>query len=300
MMVFMTSKTTGSETVFLSAGRDTDLERVRSDLRDRDFRTVEWRDLTTGGLARGLPAALESCDALVAVLDGTEVPAAVLMEIGAALGRGLPVVIVTAGTLETLDLPAALHELPAISAGHAQTTEARQAVSRRLVATLRTLINNAGDSSLKAASGSTVGSSSITGHSALEDDFARKVVAAIDRLGVRIVEEYEVGPVSRSRMADLAIWIEGLPHPLLNPVLVEIKKHQFEIEAAQSVLREHLGSTGTILGIVVVPGDTKPTWHFGSTHAVVSLGLDVLAALDPGGLVALLADGRNRWVHGLS
>src|SRR6266545_5071659 len=210
MMVFMTSKTTGSETVFLSAGRDTDLERVRSDLRDRDFRTVEWRDLTTGGLARGLPAALESCDALVAVLDGTEVPAAVLMEIGAALGRGLPVVIVTAGTLETLDLPAALHELPAISAGHAQTTEARQAVSRRLVATLRTLINNAGDSSLKAASGSTVGSSSITGHSALEDDFARKVVAAIDRLGVRIVEEYEVGPVSRSRMADLAIWIEGL------------------------------------------------------------------------------------------
>ena len=79
--------------VFLSAGLGTDVGPVSATLGVGGFQPMPWTEVSEGGMPRSLASTLSRCTALVAIVDRPHVGPAVILEIGAALGRNLPVVI---------------------------------------------------------------------------------------------------------------------------------------------------------------------------------------------------------------
>src|SRR5436309_8439359 len=89
---------TRHSTVFLSAEGKTELALVRGLLERANLRVVGLEDLPSTDLTTSLSTILEHCDAVVAVIDSPHPVAAVLLEIGAAIGGGRPVVLLVANT----------------------------------------------------------------------------------------------------------------------------------------------------------------------------------------------------------
>lgn len=276
--------TSGSPTVFLSAALETDIEPVMLLLARNGFRSVQWTQLPVGGIGRRLRDGISACAALVAVVDRAVVAPAVVLEIGAALGQGLPVIIVAMNASAAADLEPALRELPMVSViGNAS------AVGARLAETLRAAMEAEEQTSRSARRRER---SERTAMPSQDTDFETKVAAILRERGARVVAE-PAGPELDKR-ADLAIWIDGLSHPSFNPILVETKV-QPDASIAEKQLRQLLAAYQCVLGLVVVPGDMPVKWQVNSTSAVATIGSSNLEHED---LVRLLSDGRNRWAHG--
>jgi hypothetical protein len=285
------------DVVFVAAARDTKIERVRSLLSAAGFRTMDWRDMPPEGLAGGLPQILGECAALVAVVDDVGLAPAVLLEVGAALGRSLPVVVLAIDSTAVANLPPALQELPLVSAAHARTPDDESAVEQRLAATLRTALKGASRITRSTERVAEAGYTRDIASAREGVDFQRRAVAVFAHLGAQIVQEHTLGP---GRRADLAVWVEGLPHPMLNPVLIELKPSA-DVQSISAVeqLSQHLVGVGTLLGLVVVAGERPPQWDFTLGRAIAVVGLDWVEALDERRLVGFLTDGRNRLMHGV-
>jgi hypothetical protein len=277
----------GAPFIFLSGALGTDIKPAMLMLGRNGFRPMQWTQLPAEGVVRGLRDALKACTALVAVVDQAAVAPAVVLEIGAALGRGLPVVILAMNADAAADLEPALRELPVIS-----VTGDSSAAGTRLAETLHALIE-----AHEAESGPASRSERTEQRTAVTQgrDFAANVAAILQERGARVVPELR-GP-DFGRHPDLAIWIDSLPHPSLNPVLIETKvRSKHHLPAAEEQLRELLAAYRCVLGLVVVPGDMPVEWHVTSESAVATIGSETLAQRD---LVRLLNDGRNQWVHGV-
>lgn len=275
-------------TVFLSAALGTDIDPVVVMLDRQGFKAMRWTQLPPGPIGRRLVDGLRGCVALIAVVDELPVAPAVVLEIGAALGRGLPAVILAGHADIAAGLEPALRELPVVS-----LVGDLDAVGIRLAETLRAVIEDQ-----EAGPRSAVRPQQPGPHtpSILESRLEEWVAAVLRERGARVVAQPEGVPGSRHR-PDFAIWIDGLHSPSLNPVLVEVKGAPgVHRSAAEEQLRQHLIAAGCVLGLVVVPGELPAEWHVTHGLAIATIGVDSLAELD---LVGLLSDGRNRWAHGV-
>lgn len=263
------------------------------------FDFIEWTQLPSEGFVQGLPKVLRRCAALVAIIDGTKVAPAVLIEVGAALGCSLPVVVLTMNAEAAESLPPVMRELVSVGAtgDHSQT-------GVRLAETLRAVIATPSASAYSAKpqfdpAPATVVELSRTFDGAME----AAVATALVRQGARLVptQWVDVGENRRWR-PDLAIWVDGLPHPGLNPVIVEVagvyRDGRDPVEMLRwqlRHLRSQMATYACVLGLVVVRGDRPAEWHVDGGSAIATVGIDTLADQD---LVRLLSDGRNRWAHG--
>jgi hypothetical protein len=79
--------------VFISASTDSDLRGVQAMLESVGISVVGWEDLPSAPVADTLRAVISSCDGLVGLAGPGAMPAGVLVEVGAALAFGLPVVL---------------------------------------------------------------------------------------------------------------------------------------------------------------------------------------------------------------
>ncbi|MBB5912174.1 hypothetical protein BJY24_001041 [Nocardia transvalensis] len=287
--------------VFLSAALDTDIEPAKTMLAENGFDSIQWTQLPAEGLAKGLPEILGDCAGLVAIIDRTSVAPAVLLEIGAALGRGLPVVVLAMKAEAAESLPPVLRELAVVVAqGN------RSASGVRLAETLRALLElQSSPSSSQALSVPDQARSASM--ELVESAFAGQVEEVVAGLllnkGARIVAtpKFQVSE-GRAFIPDLAIWVDRLPHPGFNPVFVEVAGTYWDgrdlvnaFSERIAVFRDQMAIFGCVLGLVVTRDERPVSWYVDDKSAIAVMGLDVLAEQD---LVRLLSDGRNRWVHG--
>src|SRR5437660_657365 len=114
----MTGRPEASGSVFVTASSGAPQGEVEQLLIQSGLSLVRWSDLPLGPLGESLVDALGRCIALIAVLaDGTRPSAGALIDIGAALGRGLPIILVAKNPRTKNRLPPVLDDLPFIHLG---------------------------------------------------------------------------------------------------------------------------------------------------------------------------------------
>ena len=125
-----------------------------------------------------------------------------------------------------------------------------------------------------------------------------KVAAILQEQGARVIpERLDQAPDAGN---GLAVWVDGLPHPNLNPILIEAKRPlrsgrgDDSAAAVQERLHAKLAARRCVLGLIVIDGAQEPGWSITTTSAIATIGADVLARTS---LAGLLNSGRNRWAH---
>ncbi|MGI5206225.1 hypothetical protein ACQEU6_32215 [Spirillospora sp. CA-108201] len=252
---------------------------------------MHWTEVTEGGMARSLASRLSRCTALVAIVDRPLVGPAVILEIGAALGRGLPVVILATNADAATGIGPVLQDLSTIVVKGDQ-----KAAGTRLTETLHALIE---------AQSADPGTGLKPAHaiqgppaSAVGVTFEMKVASILKEQGARVApERLDQAPDTGY---DLAVWVDGLPHPSLNPVLIQVKRKlkpgrgNDSAATAKEHLQEILAAHKCVLGLIVVDGAREPDWSITAVSAIATIGADTLARTN---LAVLLNSGRNRWAH---
>ncbi|WP_328601095.1 restriction endonuclease [Actinomadura physcomitrii] len=255
------------------------------------FQPLQWTELPEGGMARGLASTLSRCTALVAVVDRPQVGSAVILEIGAALGRGLPVVILATNADAATGIGPVIQDLPTIV-----VKGDHEAAGTRLIETLHALIEaqsadpGTGLRSVPVIQSGSTFTAGVT--------FETKVASILEEQGARVLpERLDQTPDTGY---DLAVWVDGLPHPSLNPVLIQVKRQlktgrgNDSMAFAKKRLQATLAAHKCVLGLIVVNGSQEPDWSISSGSAIATIGAETLARIN---LAALLNSGRNRWVH---
>jgi hypothetical protein len=227
--------------------------------------------------------ALDDCYALVAFADDVNSSTAVPLEIGVALGRGKPVVLLIEGQADFVRIPVSLRELPYITVGG----NIEKAAER-----LRIELESA---STNESVRTRFASARKLDKTRWDNATEQEVAAALSRAGARVVAQ---PPVDEAVRADLAAWFSDLIAPALNPVLVEVKGHHFDRAVVVSQVRHWLEELHLFFGMVVTDGAEPATWSVDREKAVVTIGFERLRTLPPEALRAILNDGRNQLMHG--
>lgn len=288
-----------ARSVFLSAALGTDIEPAKAMLATHGFEPIQWTQLPAEGLVRGLPEMLDTCVALVAIIDKARVAPAVLLEVGAALGKRLPVVVMVTNAVAAESLPPVLRELAVLVA-----QDNRSVAGVRLAETLYALIEVGTPTVIPSSPAQPwLLPKEHLVESAFGSRIERDVADILLSKGARIVPTPRI-QLSEDRYftPDMAVWVEALPHPGLNPVLVEVAGTHWDgsdpvdiFRERVETLRSQLASHGCVLGLVITSEERPVTWHVNDRSAIASMGVNTLAQHD---LVRLLSQGRNRWVHG--
>ncbi len=263
-------------------GRQTD--EVTALLAAAGMQPFDWKDIPPGASWAGsLLEVLDDCYALVAFADDANSSTAVPLEIGVALGRGKPVVLLLEGPSDVVGIPVPLRELPYIIVGGNV-----QKAAERLRIELESA--NANESVR-----TTFSSAQRLDRAPWDSVMEQEVAAALGRAGARVVAQPSV---NRAGRADLAAWFSDLIAPALNPVIVEVKGHQCDQAVAVSQVRHWLEELDLFFGIVVTDGAEAATWSGDRGKAVVSIGFERLKELPADELRTILNDGRNQLMHG--
>jgi hypothetical protein len=185
--------------VLVSADASTETAIARRLLSGESISVVTWDEAA----ALDLEDVLDGVDAVVAFVYQRTLPAGVLLEIGAALDRGLPAILLLPKADLITSLPSRLRELPVVVAA-----EAKEAVSQRLSGTIRSAVEAghvSGSPAPARASRSYV--KEIEGREwAAESE--RRVAAALANLGARVVGQE---PANGRGQVDLAGRTPGRP-----------------------------------------------------------------------------------------
>jgi hypothetical protein len=276
--------------VLLSASPKVQTDVLRGELRELGAEVVATTEVGSGGRLAG---AIHPGDRLLAVVQGPQAGnAAVLVEIGIAIGMGLPILIVAApgSVLPSIlndvfivrTLPGDSHKLslalkiflrsdPAEPARHAtgRSTQPGVADFRKKLATLE--------------------SAGLRRGADLES-FAADLFR---QLGAQVEERRQLGGGP-----DLAISIPGEEWQL-GTVLVELKygDSQRLFEDAASMLQRHVLNLDSGLGLLLYTGPEKPskTWPM----VVVLSFRRFLAELENASLARVLVRARNEAIHNL-
>lgn len=271
--------------VLISADATTETALARRLLSDGTISVVTWEEAS----ALDLEDLLDGVDAVVALVDQGSPSAGVLLDMGAALGRGVPVILLLPNADLVNTLPSRLRELPAVVA-----TGAEEAVSQRLSGTIWSAVESgrAGRSPAPVrASRSYV--EQVEGRQ-WADESERRVAAALATLGARVVGQE---PANDRGQVDLVAWIPALPVPHLNPLLIEVAGRRPNIEMKAQQLLRFLHDRDAQIGMLILADDRAPRWIIRERCAIVVLSLQYLSNLSPDTLVQLIMDGRNRLVH---
>ena len=270
--------------VFLAAGRrgSTAVEELLHRARI-DF-------VSSSGIAEssvhGLRDALRDCRAVAAFVRSTHPPPGVLLEIGAGLGRGLPVVLLLAPKVSEGALPAPLRDLPSMRVPAPVTDMAAE----RLRALLTFAASRASASQIAPSSPINFGE-----HAELASELARTAASALQALGADVVVHEPQNTVGRP---DFAVWMQSLAGVAYNPVLVEVAGRGPDIRAKEVQLRVYMREAEALLGIVIVPDDHAPELRVSKSGAVLVVGLSALSEMDRVSFSNLLRTARNRLFHG--
>lgn len=265
--------------VFLTASSDVRIDAVEDMLRRAGLSPVRWPDLPPGPLGRSLSEVLGQCVALIAVLAEDASPSpGLLVDIGAAIGRDLPVILVATSPQTRVKLPAVLRELPAVNLGGDE-----RVIGDRIVQTI------------KAYSDTRDEPRPLTQSPAREWDseVERRVAVSLERIGIRVVGQF---PANNKDRVDLAAWFPDIGAQL-NPLLVEVASRRLNLERRREALRRYLHDAQTFIGVLVTVEPNEPAWEFADDTAVVTLGVDFLEAIEVDALTRLLMDGRNQLFH---
>lgn len=266
--------------VYLAAG-STGLQPIHSLLAEARIEYRSSEDLG-GAPKEQLSKVLSECRAVVAYLTAARPPAGVLLEIGAGIGRGLPVVVVLGSKVRSTSLPAALRELPSMRLPVDVSSDGATRLR-----SLLTAIEKRPSSSRQV--GSIEG-----GRERWADESERLTAEALQRLGAGIVG-YE--PANRRGKPDLAAWFPDLPGVPYNPVLVEVAGRTPDLVGKRAQLRGYMRDADALIGFLVVPGTFDPEWRVLASGAVLTIGVQSLGELQPEEFARILRDGRNYLFH---
>lgn len=271
--------------VMVSADASADTGIARRLLSGESISVVTWDEDST----LDLESALNGVNALVALVDRRAPSTGVLLEIGAALGRGMPVVLLLSSAHLSTTLPSRLRELPTVVLAGAE-----EAVSRRLTDTVRSAVEAVPASRLPTQARAS--RSYVRQVEAREwaDEAERRVAAALANLGARVVGQV---PANDRRQVDLAAWIPALPIPHLNPILVEVAGKRPNVQMRTDHLLRFLRDRDVQIGMLILAEEENPSWVIREGRAIVILSLQGLYDLTPDSLVQLIMDGRNRLAH---
>ncbi len=268
--------------VFLSARRD----RI-SDVQwlfEQSGISYRTSDDFTGAPALQLHEVLSNCGALVAFITSMRPPCGMILEIGAGLGIGIPVVLIVHSKVRLSGLPAALRELPAMRLPEKGSNEG--------VFRLQSLLESSSEffsprpqASLPNAEAS---------HREWADESERLAGEALQRLGARIVS-YE--PPNRRGRPDLAVWWPQFLGPPYNPMLVEVAERNADIREKESQLRGYMSQADALVGLLAVHTSAGANWRVQPTGAVLVVDLGYLRTISRSSFEDLLQVGRNRLFH---
>lgn len=265
--------------VFLTASSGVRIDTVEDMLRRAGLSPVRWPDLPPGPLVRSLSEALSQCVALIAVLAEDASPSpGLLVDVGAAIGRDLPVILVATSPQTRTKVPAVLRELPVVGLGGDES-----AIGDRIVQTIKAYSDIHG------------GPRPLTQSTVREWDseVERRVAASLERIGIRVVGQF---PANNRNRVDLAAWFPDIGAQL-NPILVEVAARRPNLRQRREALRRYLHDAQTFIGVLVTMEPNEPTWEFASGTAIVTLGVDFLESIEVDTLASLLVDGRNQLFH---
>lgn len=242
-----------------------------------------WKDIPPGASwADSLQEALEECYALVAFVDDANASIAVPLEIGMALGKGKPVVLLLEQADDITRVPVSLREFPYLTvAGDVEKAAERLRIGLETARLPR--------------SGAETKSRPRKVERASESALEREVSAAFANLGARVAAQPKINETAR---ADLAVWLSEIIAPGLNPVIVEVAS-QFNDQAALILqVRRWLDELGLFFGIVVNDGSAAPRWAVNHGRAILTVGVQRLANFSVDEFRTVLTDGRNMLMHG--
>jgi hypothetical protein len=277
--------------IYLTSSTDSDLTQTAVSLGSAGVDLLIADQVgSAGGWLSSLDATLAGCDAVVAVV-APPVSDATLLEIGVAIGRGVPVVIVVESDEGRQSLPIALRELPIITTGGSL-----EAFVDRLVATVQTVAASAGRPAVFVEGPREAEYLRAVSARLPENEIARRAAAVFISAGAKIYSDMAV-PGKPTRRVDFAVWLPGTLEPAFNPVVVEVKQAIARNSVAQ--IQSYLAALNLVLGLLVTIDDAEPTWHLDARTAVGSVGIATLQAMTPAGVRAFLSTGRNRLVHGI-
>jgi hypothetical protein len=283
--------------LLLSAPIESERAFVAASLRLAGFQVLESEHFTSSNqsFADGLIHSLDVCDAVVAIV----VPGAsdaVLVEIGIALGRGIPVVVVTQADTDRASLPMAIQDLPAVSVSrNSAAAFDRLATMIRLLASARV-----GGSTQRAdPKEGTPGYIAEIREQFPEGTLARDVAVFFASAGARIISELRVSEAdgSSSSRADFAAWIPGVLSATYNPVVVEVRS-VYE-QRAELQLRSYLNRLGLYIGLMITEDPIEQKWSISNGTVIGLLGVGQLRSMSPAELWTMLKAGRNMLVHGV-
>ncbi len=279
--------------VFLSASADIDTRALRGTLHDLGAECLSTTDVASGG---ELGSVLQPTDRLIAVLQDSPVGnTAVLLELGIAIGRGLPVLIIAPSGSA---IPAALANVIVVR-GAADDPVALQLPLKLF---LRTEAGQAPPSLPSSAGRDQVDLTTYrerfaqlqaTGGSALE--WQRLVADLLRHSGAQVEEQPGFGEEWRPDIA-LAIPDE---EGRLGTVIVELKtsRNRETLTSAASQLVEYVLALRGGLGVLLYPG---PELQLPTVPMTVSLSLDrLLMELGSRPLGEILVRARNEAIHRL-
>lgn len=270
----------GRTTVFLTGRPTPGFQVVLASLEAAGFQVQSWDDLGGAPLHTAIRDVLRDVGAVVAVLD-EQVPAAVLQEVGTAVGLGKPVVLAVEGSDAGRALPVALQQLQAVAVdGDAVTAES---LMPRLVAAL----------DLAAGELSNPVPMPLRRDDAPGSAMELQVKQLLEFFGERVVEQPSDGD---GWIPDFAVWVPELL-PYLNPVIVEVKAPSRDTGPAAGQVFEYLTARDLLLGLLVVEGEQPWQWQTNARGAVAVVGLRALAGMSRHEFRDQLTNGRNRIVH---
>jgi hypothetical protein len=276
--------------VYLTSAGSADADSLADLLRAADLQTVRTDDVGSAqGWLSSLDATLSDCVGVVAFVD-PPVSEAVLLEIGVAVGRGLPVVLLMESEADRAELPIAVRELPAFVIGGTLSALANRLnfAFRQPRATPRRSESSSADTTFPAMEWRS------TNGSLTEADAAQLVAGAFAAAGARIHLNLDLDGADRRHRADLAAWVPDLLEPAFNPVIVEIQRDS-DAETRDQV-ETYLNELGLFIGLIVTIADREPTWQI-DRHAIGTIGVAQLSGLTSADLLRFLRTGRNRLVH---
>jgi hypothetical protein len=279
--------------VFVSASADADTDTLREALEELGANVLTTTDIASGG---GLRSVLQPTDRLVGHLQYPLVGnTAVLVEIGIAIGMGLPVLAIVP---PASPIPAALGDVIVVRSA-ANDLEALQLPLKLF---MRTEARGPSSSPVSSASREQVDLvrfrerlAMLEGAKDSERELAELVAALFRYSGAQVEEQPVLGERWRP---DIALAIPG-EEGRLGTVIVELKtsRNRKALQSAASQLVEYVLALRGGLGVVLYTG---PEQDLPTTPMTVSLSLDrLLSELRDRSLAEVLIRARNQAIHRL-
>jgi hypothetical protein len=274
-----------------------ELSPLRAVLGELETEVTTTAQLLVGAQLASVP--LDQFDFAVAVLPATgpngrpsTTPAAIYVEAGIVLGRGLPLIVLAEDARE--DLPS----LGGLASNVWLVAGARDEDNIRLHLSLFTkvLANSQPVAVVAGADPSVLPTKAWTGDTTNRGQRLFEAVVGLFEAGGAVVEEANDGPGDRG--VDAAVLIPGTQRSL-GPVLLQVKA--FQGRGLPQTIRQHaypVRERGAMLGLVVYDGPRQDE-HVPAGLPVVVMHVDDLRqSIESGDLGRRLIYARNTFVHG--